>query len=251
MKPVGKPDAGNRHVRFDERGRETGLTPPRPSSTLLRGRQVDWREWHKALTCCRKWLPVPILERGRKCRRPRPSPPTAACRWLCRAQHASLRTTCGLHIRPTRCGAEKTSHEAVPNNRRFPPDSAVVVKILPLWSPTSMPGKPRSGDDRMQKSMNLSAFTFFLFFATPCPALSQTEASPHLPAKIKILIRKAEVLDNKCRAPGMDANGRACTARNNAADHLQRLGWCWDSEKTDAIEADYHWMRCSLVRSIP
>ena len=35
MKPVGKPDAGNRHVRFDERGRETGLTPPRLSSTLL------------------------------------------------------------------------------------------------------------------------------------------------------------------------------------------------------------------------
>ncbi|MGA7966392.1 MAG: hypothetical protein WCB49_10975, partial [Gammaproteobacteria bacterium] len=34
MKPVGKPDAGNRHVRFDERGRETELTPPRPSSTL-------------------------------------------------------------------------------------------------------------------------------------------------------------------------------------------------------------------------
>ena len=25
MKPVGKPDAGNPHVRFDERGRETGL----------------------------------------------------------------------------------------------------------------------------------------------------------------------------------------------------------------------------------
>jgi len=24
MKPVGKPDAGNRHVRFDERGWETG-----------------------------------------------------------------------------------------------------------------------------------------------------------------------------------------------------------------------------------
>jgi hypothetical protein len=23
VKPVGKPDAGNRHVRFDERGRET------------------------------------------------------------------------------------------------------------------------------------------------------------------------------------------------------------------------------------
>jgi transposase len=37
MKPVGKPDAGNPHVRFDERGRETGHffeAPPRPSSTL-------------------------------------------------------------------------------------------------------------------------------------------------------------------------------------------------------------------------
>ena len=39
MKPVGKPDAGNPHVRFDERGRETERCPtrpkpPRPSSTL-------------------------------------------------------------------------------------------------------------------------------------------------------------------------------------------------------------------------
>ena len=38
MKPVGKPDAGNRHVRFDERGWETGgaikRQYPRPSSTL-------------------------------------------------------------------------------------------------------------------------------------------------------------------------------------------------------------------------
>ena len=38
MKPVGKPDAGNPHVRFDERGWETGRRRmaqlPRPSSTL-------------------------------------------------------------------------------------------------------------------------------------------------------------------------------------------------------------------------
>jgi hypothetical protein len=38
-KPVGKPDAGNPHVRFDERGGETGplvsaSMQPRPSSTL-------------------------------------------------------------------------------------------------------------------------------------------------------------------------------------------------------------------------
>jgi hypothetical protein len=56
VKPVGEPDAGDPHVRFDERGRETELwqevrhrrtlkgagnsyphayRPPRPSSTLL------------------------------------------------------------------------------------------------------------------------------------------------------------------------------------------------------------------------
>ncbi len=39
MKSIGEPDAGNRHVRFDERGRETGCwpngpKPPRPPSTL-------------------------------------------------------------------------------------------------------------------------------------------------------------------------------------------------------------------------
>jgi len=35
VKPVGKPDAVAPHVRFDERGWETGLWLPRPSSTLL------------------------------------------------------------------------------------------------------------------------------------------------------------------------------------------------------------------------
>jgi len=36
-KPVGKPDAGNPHVRFDERGGETDCyAAPRPSSTLPR-----------------------------------------------------------------------------------------------------------------------------------------------------------------------------------------------------------------------
>ena len=38
MKPVGKPDAGNPHVRFDERGRETGClgnTAPFLDSTAI------------------------------------------------------------------------------------------------------------------------------------------------------------------------------------------------------------------------
>jgi len=36
VKPAGKPDAVAPHVRFDERGWETGLWLPRPSSTLLK-----------------------------------------------------------------------------------------------------------------------------------------------------------------------------------------------------------------------
>ncbi len=35
MKPVGERSAGNPHAAFDERGWETGQSPPRPSSTLL------------------------------------------------------------------------------------------------------------------------------------------------------------------------------------------------------------------------
>ena len=62
VKTVGKPDAGNPHVRFDERGRETGplakaSTLPRPSSTLQRAflflsandglnrAHTTWLEW--------------------------------------------------------------------------------------------------------------------------------------------------------------------------------------------------------------
>ena len=43
MKPVGKPDAGKLHVRFDERGGETerAKAPPRLSSTLLKRGKTD------------------------------------------------------------------------------------------------------------------------------------------------------------------------------------------------------------------
>ena len=60
MKPVGKPDAGNQHVRFDERGRETvllGAQPPRPSSTLLicLGRIIRYP------SARRQWPDLPIV----------------------------------------------------------------------------------------------------------------------------------------------------------------------------------------------
>jgi len=35
MKPVGKPDAGNPHVRFDERGEETGCATGVTTAPLL------------------------------------------------------------------------------------------------------------------------------------------------------------------------------------------------------------------------
>src|SRR5450756_2943769 len=35
MQPVGKPDAGNRHVRFDERGWETGRLYQRAPAPIL------------------------------------------------------------------------------------------------------------------------------------------------------------------------------------------------------------------------
>lgn len=38
MKPVGKPDAGNPHVRFDERGWETGLSATAPILDSTDGR---------------------------------------------------------------------------------------------------------------------------------------------------------------------------------------------------------------------
>jgi transposase len=44
MKPVGKPDAGNPHVRFDERGGETGRTrgtAPFLDSTIDAGGAAD------------------------------------------------------------------------------------------------------------------------------------------------------------------------------------------------------------------
>ena len=43
VNPVGEPDAGNPHVRFDERGLGNGTTSeslPRPPSTLLRTKGV-------------------------------------------------------------------------------------------------------------------------------------------------------------------------------------------------------------------
>lgn len=103
----------------------------------------------------------------------------------------------------------------------------------------------------MRKSMIVPVFAVFFFGTSAHPVAASTEGSPQIPAKIKILMRKAQLLDDRCRAPGADPNGHVCDLRHDAYEHLRHLGWCWDSEKTDAIEADYHWLRCSLVQTIP
>ena len=46
MKPVGKPDAGNRHVRFDERGWETGRR-----SASVPAPNLDSTEYARVLNC--------------------------------------------------------------------------------------------------------------------------------------------------------------------------------------------------------
>ena len=51
MKPVGKPDAGNPHVRFDERGRETGRCRHGPSHRARPRLLLRWRRArHKPLS---------------------------------------------------------------------------------------------------------------------------------------------------------------------------------------------------------
>ena len=51
MKPAGKPDAGNPHVRFDERGWETGrCSPSVPAPTLDSTDAARRSVRHKAMT---------------------------------------------------------------------------------------------------------------------------------------------------------------------------------------------------------
>jgi hypothetical protein len=57
MKPVGKPDAGNRHVRFDERGRETG----RASASVL-APVLDCTKCSGAMTWPQALLPAECVE---------------------------------------------------------------------------------------------------------------------------------------------------------------------------------------------
>jgi hypothetical protein len=67
----------------------------------------------------------------------------------------------------------------------------------------------------------------------------------HPTAEEQNLMRRADLFDERCRAPGQNANGRVCTARNSLFGRLERMGWCWGSEYQDSVEADYHWLRCS------
>jgi len=103
----------------------------------------------------------------------------------------------------------------------------------------------------MRKRMIFVSLAFFMIGTLDYPAAALAHQPPRMSAKIKALTRKDDALDDRCHAPGMDANGRVCLERSRILLKLMRLGWCWDSEKMDPIEADNHWMRCSDVHKIP
>lgn len=91
----------------------------------------------------------------------------------------------------------------------------------------------------------------FMIGATDYPAVALAKQPPQMSVKIKTLIRKEDSLDERCQAPGMDANGRVCLERSRILLKLIHLGWCWDTEKIDAPYKDRHWMRCSDARTVP
>lgn len=105
--------------------------------------------------------------------------------------------------------------------------------------------------DAVRNRLIFPMLTLFMIGATDCPAVALAKQPPQMSAKIKALIRRDDALDDICRAPGGDANGWACLERSRILLKLIHLGWCWDSEKMDPIEADNHWMRCSDAHKIP
>lgn len=103
----------------------------------------------------------------------------------------------------------------------------------------------------MRKRMIFVSLAFFMIGTLDYPAAALAHQPPHMSAKIKALIREDDALDERCRAPSGDANDHNCLLRGRILLKLMHLGWCWDSEKMDPIEADKHWMRCSEAHKVP
>ena len=155
VKPVGKPDAGNPHVRFDERGRETGQCH-RARPRLYRSKVVSdtplWTLMAGSSNCSSTWFvcrigmaPPPCLRRpaaaGLSSNSPLPTapmPPSAS-----KTPHALPSRSCGksqvsFEVRPRRW-AELTKGSAwrsQEEGQRREPSAA-------LPGPTATEGSPR------------------------------------------------------------------------------------------------------------
>ena len=105
--------------------------------------------------------------------------------------------------------------------------------------------------DAVRNRLIFPMLTLFMIGATDSPAVALAKQPPQMSAKIKALIRREDALDERCQAPGGDANGRVCLERERILLKLMHLGWCWDTEKIDAPYRDRHWMRCSDARTVP
>ncbi|WP_353230092.1 hypothetical protein [Novosphingobium sp.] len=99
--------------------------------------------------------------------------------------------------------------------------------------------------------MKFVSLAVFMFGGLDYPVAALADQPQHMSAAVKALIRKEDSLDERCRAPGMDANGRICLLRGRIYLKLVHLGWCWDTEKIDAPYKYRHWMHCSAVWTVP
>ena len=154
MKSVGKPDALIGHVRFDERGRETGrrrkAKQPRPSSTLTRrARSPAYGRPPRLLRRSR-----PARRQNRLRRRPRAAAPLRVpSRWGCRHPHPSQTRTCRFPASGSsresfaRVGVEDAVRDSPVEKRTevmmSPPSSSPVrLSVVVSWTGSRSPRSP-------------------------------------------------------------------------------------------------------------
>ena len=116
VKPVGKPDAGNPHVRFDERGRETGHCH-RARPRLYRSKDVSATSPWTRKGCCSAWSCTPPPSRTRTalaaC-----SGASSRCVAGCGQCSPTAATTVWARCSPASCSASPWSSSSVSLARR-------------------------------------------------------------------------------------------------------------------------------------
>lgn len=68
----------------------------------------------------------------------------------------------------------------------------------------------------------------------------------NFPIRIAQLMRHADIEDSWCRGAsgGYPETLRACNRREILHGKVEKLGFCWGSEKSDPAAFEYHWLKC-------